>query len=103
MRRPKLFISHISKETELAQMLKKYVARDFLNIWDIFVSSDGSSILGGDRWLDELSEALKGAKVEIVLCSKESITRPWVNFEAGAGWIRNIAIVPVCHSGMKPD
>lgn len=103
MARPKVFISHISKEAELAQMLKKHLAKDFLNFLDIFVSSDGKSIQAGGKWLDELSKALEEAQIEIVLCSKESVGRPWVNFEAGAGWIRGIRVIPVCHSGMKPN
>jgi hypothetical protein len=36
----------------------------------------------------------------IALCSRESITQPWINFEAGAGWNRGIEIVPTCHSGL---
>ncbi|KPJ63658.1 MAG: hypothetical protein AMJ45_07125 [Syntrophobacter sp. DG_60] len=28
-------------------------------------------------------------------------TRPWINFEAGCGWIKRIPIIPVCHSGLK--
>jgi hypothetical protein len=102
MAKPKVFISHISKETELAQVLKKQLTKDFLNFLDIFVSSDGTSIQAGGKWLDELNKALKEAQIEIILCSKESVGRPWVNFEAGAGWVRGIQVIPVCHSGMKP-
>jgi len=103
MAKPKVFISHISKETELAQMLKKHLAKDFLNFLDIFASSDGKTIQAGGKWLEELSKALKEAQIEIILCSKESVGRPWVNFEAGAGWVRGIRVIPVCHSGMKPN
>lgn len=38
----------------------------------------------------------------IVLCSPVSITRPWIPFEAGAGWSRKIPVIPVCHSGLTP-
>jgi hypothetical protein len=31
-----------------------------------------------------------------------SITRPWINFEAGAGWMRSIPIIPVYHSELHP-
>src|SRR5436853_4915577 len=99
----KVFISHVSSETELAQVLKRHLIRDFPDL-DVFVSSDGKSIQAGDNWLDELRKALRNAKVVIVLCSLESIGRPWVNFEAGAGWIqRRIQVIPVCHSGMRPN
>ncbi|HEX3555449.1 MAG TPA: TIR domain-containing protein [Thermoanaerobaculia bacterium] len=98
----KVFISHVSSETELAQVLKRHLIHDFRDL-DVFVSSDGKSIQAGDNWFEELRKALKNAKVEIVLCSLESIGRPWVNFEAGAGWILRIRVIPVCHSGMRPN
>lgn len=100
--KPEIFISHITSETEFAQLLKDHLTRDFLNFLKVFVSSDGQSIQGGVRWLEKLSDSLQRAQVEIVLCSKESIERPWVNFEAGAGWIRGIPLIPVCHAGLRP-
>lgn len=100
--RKKIFISHISEETELAQLLKKHIDEDFLQMFDIFVSSDYKTIEAGKDWLDEIIMALEKAKLEIILCSKESVKRPWVNFEAGAGWVRGIRVIPVCHSGLSP-
>ncbi|MFP5318276.1 MAG: toll/interleukin-1 receptor domain-containing protein [Acidimicrobiia bacterium] len=97
-----VFISHISSETELAKRLKERLDRDFLGMLDIFVSSDRETIQAGARWLDEVDRALKEADLEIVLCSMESVGRPWVNFEAGAAWLRGIPVVPVCHSGLQP-
>src|SRR5262249_16804287 len=38
----------------------------------------------------------------LIFCSPASISRPWINFEAGAGWARKIEIVPLCHSGLRP-
>ena len=35
----------------------------------------------------------------LLFCSPVSISRPWVNFEAGCGWIKRIPIIPICHSG----
>jgi hypothetical protein len=102
MPKPKLFISHISTEAELAQLLKQSISTDFLNLVEVFDSSDGTTIRAGSKWLDEVSGALAKAKIEIVLCSHESVRRPWVNFEAGAGWIRGIRVIPVCHLGMRP-
>jgi hypothetical protein len=103
MSKRKLFISHISTEQDLAVFLKTHLAKDFLNALDVFVSSDRTSLRPGDKWLDALSQALLECQIEFILCSTESVGRPWVNFEAGAGWIRDIQIIPVCHSGMRPD
>lgn len=103
MARTRLFISHISTETDLAQVIKRRLDQDFLGVLDVFVSSDKKSIQAGSPWLDDLNTALEDAKFVLVLCSSESIGRPWVNFEAGAGWIRGIPVIPLCHSGLSPS
>ena len=38
----------------------------------------------------------------VVLCSPESIARPWINFEAGAAWVKGIPLIPACHQGLAP-
>jgi hypothetical protein len=50
-----------------------------------------------------VKDALQEAKAVVILCSKESIGRPWVNFEAGAAWLRDVPIIPVCHTDLKPN
>ena len=101
--KPKIFVSHISDESKLADIFQRHLTNDFLEILEIFVSSDESSISAGTNWLNTIDRVLKAAKLEIVLCSRASVGRPWVNFEAGAGWIRGIPIVPVCHTGLRPN
>lgn len=98
-----VFISHITEEKELAIAFKELVEKSFLGMIDVFVSSDAGSISVGRKWLDDITSALKTCAVEIVLCSPRSVTRPWINFEAGAGWIRDIPVIPLCHSGMEPS
>jgi TIR domain-containing protein len=98
----KVFISHIAEENDLAVLLKEQIADDFLGKVECFVSSDTASILAGDNWLKSVEDALKTASVEVILCSPASVKRAWINFEAGAGWMRDIPIVPICHSGLTP-
>jgi hypothetical protein len=98
-----VFISHITEEKELAVKTKELIEESFLGMIEVFVSSDEHSISLGQRWLDNITESLKSCAVEIILCSPKSIKRPWINFEAGAGWIRDIPVIPFCHSGMKPS
>lgn len=100
--KPKVFISHVHEESGLASVLKRHIAKDFLGMIDVFVSSDSMSVSLGSKWLNEVDKALGRAKVELILCSHESVRRPWVNFEAGAGWVRGIPVVPICHTGMRP-
>ncbi|MEX1368493.1 MAG: DnaB-like helicase C-terminal domain-containing protein [Nannocystaceae bacterium] len=101
--KPLVFISHITEEKELAQAFKAMVEHAFLGLIEVFVSSDAESISMGEHWLETVRKALKRCKVEIVVCSPISVTRPWIQFEAGAGWIRDISVIPLCHSGMTPS
>ena len=95
-----VFISHISEEAPLAHALKKWIKTTFLDQWEVFVSSDSDSIPAGNKWLDQIDSALHSAKVLVILCSPASIQRPWINFEAGCGWIKRVPIIPICHSGL---
>jgi hypothetical protein len=98
-----VFISHISEEREIAIELKNLISASFLEMINTFVSSDFASVDLGQRWLDDITTALENCAVEIILCSPLSVERQWINFEAGAGWIRKIPVIPLCHSGMEPD
>lgn len=101
--KPIVFISHITEEKELALSFKSLVEQNFLGLLDVFVSSDENSISMGQKWLNNITDSLKNCAIEIVICSPRSIQRPWINFEAGAGWIRDIPVIPICHSGIEPS
>jgi len=98
----RLFISHISEERKIAEGIKIALSRDFLGLVNVFVSSDTESISAGEEWLLSVEKALRDCTIFIILCSPESIRRPWINFETGAAWMRDIPIIPVCHSGLLP-
>jgi hypothetical protein len=97
------FVSHISEEATLAGRLKTALMRDFLGFLEVFVSSDAESIAAGEDWLRSIEKALEKSAVLIILCSPSSIKRPWINFEAGAAWMRHIPLVPLCHAGLTPN
>jgi TIR domain len=97
-----LFISHISEEAEAAARVKTALERDFLGLVEIFVSSDTESIAAGEQWLTSIEAALREASMLVILCSPKSVARPWINFEAGAAWVRQIPLIPVCHAGLAP-
>ncbi len=103
MDKPLVFISHITQEKEVAIAFKELIEQSFLGMLEVFVSSDEDSIQMGQKWLNQISDGLKKCSIEIVLCSPKSITRPWINFEAGAGWVRDIPVIPLCHSGIEPS
>jgi len=96
----KVFLSHINEEAQIAQSLKGWIESTFQGNVEVFVSSDKGSLPPGKKWLDVISENLAEADMLLVLCSSESIVRPWVNFETGAGWVKDIETIPICHSGL---
>lgn len=101
IKKPKIFISHISEDASVALLMKKYLVQAFANALDIFVSSDGTSITLGDKWLNRIEETLLNSSVVVVLSSSNSIASPWINFEAGGAWIRGARVTPLCIKGMK--
>src|SRR6185503_3985937 len=96
-----VFLSHISCEANLADIVEHHVSRDFIGLADVFVSTQ-ASILVGSKWLHEVTNALNKANLHVVLASPESVRRKWINFEAGAAHVRGVPIIPLCHSGLTP-
>jgi hypothetical protein len=92
-----VFISHVASESEIAVWIKREFGGLLGGAVKFFVSSDGSDIVGGDRWLSKIEAALKESQAVLVLCSEESVRRPWVNFEAGGAWMAGKRVVPLCH------
>lgn len=99
----RVFLSHLTLETKLAEILQTAITRDFIGLTSFFVSSDISSIPPGDQWERKLIAGLASSSLHIVLCSPESVHRPWINFETGAACLREIPIIPICHSGLAPS
>jgi hypothetical protein len=97
----KIFLSHISEEAEVAHFIQQTLEEDF-DVLNFFTSSSIGSILTGRTWLDAIQSGMEKAQIVIVLCSKSSVKRPWVQFELGSAWMRKLPIIPICHSGMKP-
>lgn len=103
MEKPIIFISHTAEEKGVAIKLKDIIVSRYVGAVNVFVSSDPRSIKGGERWLDKVEKALKNCNLELIICSPDSIKEPWINFEAGAGWIREIPVMPLCHLGLDFD
>ena len=108
--KPVIFFSHINEEKDLAVLLQESIEAHFLGMIEVFVSSDGESIGAGEEWLEKIFAKLKAAVAMLILCSEASVSRPWINFEAGAGWIRkrlaiseSLEVVPICHTGFRPE
>ena len=103
MNKPVVFISHVTEENEVASAFKDLVESSFLNMLEVFVSSDPNSVAMGQKWLTAITEGLRTCAVEVIVVSPKSVRRPWIQFEAGAGWIRDVPVIPLCHSGSRPS
>ena len=98
-----IFISHISEEASIAEVLKDWIESTFLGQCDVFLSSDTDNLTARDKWIDETDQTLNSALVFLVLCSQASLRRPLIQLETGWGWIKGLPIIPICHSGQKKD
>ena len=90
-----IFISFIHEEGEIAEALQAFINESYQS-QKVFLSSDQWQVFAGEDWLQRIRDELKSARVVILLLSKRSVVRPWVNFEAGAAWLTDKKIIPAC-------
>lgn len=97
----KIFISHISEERVLARLFERWIQDVFPSKCAIFVSSAPDSIPPGSVWFEKIASALRKATVTVSLLSPRSMKRPWITFEAATGWMKEIPVIEVLHSGLR--
>jgi TIR domain len=93
-----IFISHVHEEAEIAQAVLRFLRAFKL---DAFLSTDPLQINPGERWFDRIASELTEAKVVLLLLSRQSVNRPWINFEAGWAWGLDTALIPICFGGLE--
>lgn len=96
-----IFISHIHEDKSYALLIKRILEQHFRGAFEIFVSSDSESITLGEDWKEKTFNRLKDSNIVLVLCSPNSISRPWVNFEAGGAFFKDILTIPLCTRGLE--
>jgi TIR domain len=95
-----VFISHITDEAPVADGLKVYLQRCFGPALPVFVSSDYVSIPTGDEWYRAILGGVMETDLFIVLLSRDSIDRRWINFEAGLAIGAKRRVVPLTIRGL---
>jgi hypothetical protein len=95
-----IFLSHISEESSEARAIKISLEKALPGL-EVFVSA--VDIHFGQQWMAEINEAMKRAQAILVLCSPQSVRRPWINFESGSGWARQMPVIPICHKGLSKE
>jgi hypothetical protein len=103
MRKLEVFISHLTVESKFVDALRARLARDFIGLMNFFVSTDATSIPVGSQWFEGILTGLQRADLMFVVCSRESVKRPWINYETGGARVRNLEVIPLCHSGITPE
>ena len=101
--KPTVFISHIHGEEHTANAVEAALRKALLGAIDIFNSSNRRSISPGDPWRDRIVNTLQRSTCVLVLASPNSVSSPWVNFEAGGAWVSGTRVIPCCTGGMKPS
>jgi hypothetical protein len=99
----KIFISHIGEEKEIANALKEYLENKFSKRITVFCSSHEDNLKFGTEWFTTIKENIADCDFLIALTGPLSMKREWVNFECGAGWNKGVPVIPLCHSGIKPE
>src|SRR6266404_393138 len=93
----RIFVSFVHEDDQIASAVRDLLQTELDLREEVFLSSDKSQIYARDLWLQKIKEALSAAEIVILMLSKRSVARPWGNFEAGAAWLADKAIIPVCY------
>lgn len=91
----KTFISWSGNKAKIcADFLSNLLNRIFEENDIVFYSRQ---IIDGRMWIKEIDRALEDSKIGIILVTREDISRPWLNFEAGALYksICDSLVIPV--------
>ena len=99
----RLFVSFVHEDEKVASAVQGLLQTELDLREEVFLSSDKSQIYAGDLWLEKIKEALLAAEIVILMLSRRSVARPWVNFEAGAAWLADKKVIPVCYGNLSKD
>jgi hypothetical protein len=83
---PLIFISHDSRDAELAEAFSKLLRSVSAGMLKSFRSSDKKGTEGiefGDEWYKRLMTKLQSASDVVCLFTERSLDRPWILYEAG--------------------
>jgi hypothetical protein len=83
---PLVFISHDSRDADLAEAFSKSLRTVTAGMLKSFRSSDKKGKEGiefGDEWYKSLMAKLQAASDVVCLFTERSLDRPWILFEAG--------------------
>ncbi|MDB5284339.1 MAG: hypothetical protein JWO06_3414 [Bacteroidota bacterium] len=83
---PLVFISHDTRDAELAEAFSQLLSNSSMGILESFRSSDKKGTQGieyGTLWYEEIFKKLNDASDVVCLLTNHSVDRPWILYEAG--------------------
>ena len=95
-----IFMSFIHEEEFEVLLVRSFIHTVLDYKVESFMSSDPSIMYAGEDWMAKIFGKLKNTKVLLSMLSAVSVTRPWINFEAGAAWMKDTKVIPVCFRGL---
>ena len=100
-KRFRLFISHATPDSRLAGALKRlFCERLGLSDSEVFVSSDGNSMVMGRKDDEQITVAHQQADAIVLIMTPNSLTRPWVIYEAGGANFASKPLFVVLANGL---
>ena len=93
-KKPLIFVSHSNDDAQEVSNIITYLKNSFQSV-DFFVSSSFYSIQTGSIWFEEIRDNLFNCQLVLTCLSRNSIKKPWVIFESGAGFGRGIKLLPL--------
>lgn len=84
--KPLVFISHDTRDAELAEAFSKLLSSVSAGVLKSFRSSDkrgNQGIAYGVEWYPEIMKKLNDASDVVALLTHQSVDRPWILYEAG--------------------
>jgi hypothetical protein len=97
-----IFLSHAAADQRIANRLKQIIEQT-IPATDVFVSSDPEDLPPGSPWIEKIRDALRVAEAYLIVATTRSMVRKWVWLEAGAGWAREVVVVPGCLGGVRKN
>jgi hypothetical protein len=83
---PIIFLSHDSRDTEIAAEFSSLLKRSSIGLLSCFFSSDNKGTSGiefGQEWFTKIKDQIKQSVHLVCLLTNKSVGRPWILFEAG--------------------
>lgn len=67
----------------------------------LFRASNIFTLVGGEKFEDRIKGEIAECSAFIMMCSEKSFQSHWVHLEAGAAWVKDKPVIPVCYGGQS--